>query len=436
MVQQWFLDLDGVRSGPYQTPEVLGLVAEGEVLPHHRISTSLKDQPWITILEWRLEQAKQPPSNEKKSYVPEGRATGAPPADKPYDLRWNEPKEASSTPPASRLAREVGAVDLNPEAGEDEIEEVIQVLGAPTIEIEIPAEPVASPPPAPPAPAEPDHKPSNIVLEPVHKVEPPAAPVHSPPAAPAAAASDGEAPARAKRDPMAEMFDILQNTRQKREAKEKAAHHERSQHPTPAQERETRLHPAPPAAAANSSWVKSVVIGLLITVAGFLLGQLFQHSAETPATSASTTEKNLTAPARPAEPQTEVIDRSTDKLTIRARVERQPEAPAAPPVAIPRNKALPQGMASPAINPKEMQELRDLKKELQELKALKEELRNAPAAIDDGSNIPMDENYLTAPDENGIGGAEYSPNDAPMQPGSGGFHTPPPRDLNQPAVNY
>ena len=58
MTEQWFLDLDGVRSGPYQTPEVMSLIAEGEVLPHHRISTELKGEEWITILDWRLDQAK------------------------------------------------------------------------------------------------------------------------------------------------------------------------------------------------------------------------------------------------------------------------------------------------------------------------------------------------------------------------------------------
>ena len=61
MKQAWFLDLDGVRSGPYQTAEVLSLIAEGEVLPHHQISTGLKGQEWRSILDWRLEQNEEPP---------------------------------------------------------------------------------------------------------------------------------------------------------------------------------------------------------------------------------------------------------------------------------------------------------------------------------------------------------------------------------------
>ncbi|NDG84797.1 MAG: DUF4339 domain-containing protein, partial [Proteobacteria bacterium] len=62
MTDQWFLDLDGTRSGPYQTNEILSLIAEGEVLPHHRIARGLKDPNWKTILDWRLEHARQAPA--------------------------------------------------------------------------------------------------------------------------------------------------------------------------------------------------------------------------------------------------------------------------------------------------------------------------------------------------------------------------------------
>ncbi|NDF15847.1 hypothetical protein EB061_11085, partial [bacterium] len=36
----------------------MSLIEEGEVLPHHRISRGLRNPDWITILDWRFEQAK------------------------------------------------------------------------------------------------------------------------------------------------------------------------------------------------------------------------------------------------------------------------------------------------------------------------------------------------------------------------------------------
>ncbi|MBS1959932.1 MAG: hypothetical protein JST80_10700 [Bdellovibrionales bacterium] len=417
MAQKWFLDLDGVRSGPYQTPEVLGLVAEGEVLPHHRISSSLKDQPWITVLEWRLEQAKLSSPTEKKSYIPDSKPTppaATDPKKNPHEIPWNDLRE-KSTPPAAPATNEVGAVDLNPEATPDEIEEVIQVLNAPEK-----AQPPAEVPPAieisPAAPIlEPVNKAATVVLEPIHK-EP-----------------------ATKRDPMAEMYDMLQNTKQKREAKEKekASHQYRHHHSSPAHEKD---HKASSKKSSNSSVMRTVVIGLLIMIPGFLLGQLFQQSS-TPPPQPVATEKNLTAPAK-VEPKYEVVDRSTDKITIKGRVEKPvvnnnnatPMSPKSMVQTI--NKSVPAQAAHP-MNEKDAQELKDLKKELLELKALKEEMRNSDNRNNGGGDeIRTDEDYLNPPDGDIGGGAAYEGDDYDAPPGKYPNPYKPAQNPNQPAVNY
>lgn len=427
MAQQWFLDLDGVRSGPYQTPEVLGLVAEGEVLPHHRISSSLKDQPWTTILEWRLEQAKlSGPSGEKKSYIPESKPT--PPAStepkrNPHEIPWNDPKD-KSPPPAPPASNEVGAVDLNPDASPDEIEEVLQVLNtpektAPPILERVTAPPVLEPAPKPPeAPAalktEVQESPAGSVVEYANP------PVQDKP--------------KRKRDPMAEMYDMLQNTKQKREAKEKATHH-----PSPAAEKQTK--PAPKPLGSNSAF-RTVVIGLLIMIPGFLLGQLFQQTAAPP-NQPAVSEKNLTPPAKePTEPKYEVVDRSTDKITIKGKVEKQilNNGAAPKPSAQPQTKA---GAPTHGMSEKEVQELNEMKKELQELKALKEEMKNSNNRDNNmntgGSDAQFDEDYLNAPDadrgDEG-GGAAYDTTDYDAPQGKYPNPYKPIQNPNQPPVNY
>jgi hypothetical protein len=57
MGEQWFLDLDGVRSGPYDDEEIVALLKEGELLPHHKISFSVDQPEWQTMIEWRLKKA-------------------------------------------------------------------------------------------------------------------------------------------------------------------------------------------------------------------------------------------------------------------------------------------------------------------------------------------------------------------------------------------
>ncbi len=314
MTEQWFLDLDGVRSGPYQTPEVLSLIAEGEVLPHHRISRALKDSSWVTILDWRLEQARHTPP-------PEVRPVPPPPAPEvsPFELKV-EPAQAEPTP-----------------------------------------EPLPTPP-APPAPPP-------LTLEPVErtlKLEPSTKETETE-AEPAQASVPP--PTSTKRDPTAELFDIIQTSKQKREIRQQ--HHAQAEsirEQVPSQE---------------NSLFKVVLIGTGLALIGFSIGQLFQQSAPPPVETKTSRETpappvvNANASATPSE-SGQILDRSTEKMTIKAVVQGTPK---------PANKASPKSAqattSSPSEEPREsdreLQELKDLKKELQELKAMKDQLRDNTA---------------------------------------------------------
>lgn len=266
--EQWFLDLDGVRSGPYQTSEVLSLVAEGEVLPHHRISTALKDQNWITILDWRLEQARlrdkpRPPTEEIK---------------------------VEHTPPAPRTT--------------------------------------------------------------IVNSEPPP-----------------------KRDPTAEMFDLLQNTKTKREIKSQ-------QEAIQIAEKDSK----PPPPILDFKTVKFIGFLVMVTLGGFFLGQLFRNNShvaslepKAPTPSATPLPSPIATETPVESPATEVIEKSDDKITIRAKV---------------------------PVQDKETQEMKDLKKELQEIKALKEELKKSK------QNKPQDENAESV-DENTQAPALEEPTPSP-----------------------
>jgi hypothetical protein len=327
MQDQWFLDLDGVKSGPYQTSEVLSLVADGEVLPHHLIGTELKGKEWISMLDWRLAYGKSAAKTESapKPPIPEKK-------------------------PEPSVAPNPIIIEKEPES-------------APA-----PAEFVLKPDPVPPT----------------HDLE------------------MQEFVANGKRDPMAEMFDILQNTKHKREQKhhqEAAAHH---------QQQSNQLEAAP--SSSSLSTTQFVLICVVITALGFSLGQLFQkHNAEQNAVSttnkAVATTPTTAAPAAPGQSirpviqgnevapppsKASVVDRSTDKMTIRTQL-ANPENP-------PKDR--------PAAPEKDQQMIEELKKELMELKALKEENR-------------LNEMNDELPAENG---QNPNPPTAEPNPPSGGAH--------------
>lgn len=397
MAQQWFLDLDGVKSGPYQTPEVLGLIAEGEVLPHHRISIELKDAPWETVLDWRLKQARigAQPAPEKKSFIPVNpeldRTSPKEDSRRPsYEIPWNGPDRtaeptATAAPVAVNPSDEVRPVDLNAEASVDEIQEVIEALQVP-------------------APLEPE-SPVAVKLE---KLESPTEPTPTPTPPPIQAATPEEKPK--KRDPMAEMFDLVQTSKQKREAKERkhAEHHQRADESYSTSQTE------------STGRGKMIALAAAVVIAGFLLGQWYQQKSETPDT--TVTERNITPARTEPSPATVIEDRSTDKMTIRAEVQKPAVAiPTLPPV-VGRPNARNAAPAVPQLNEKEMQELKDLKQELQELKALKEELKSnggSPMMTDEEAAAIPDEDYLNGPGQGepgSEGGAGYS------EPGMDGFN--------------
>ncbi len=245
MLEQWFLDLDGVRSGPYQTSEVLSLIAEGEVLPHHQISKDLKSQNWITVLDWRLSQNKtvSPVQKESPAVVATLTPTPAPvPTPTPTPAPPLTPEVASSPEPEIKIVLET------PPTPEPQVE---------TIEISKPEittkEPTSRKPISPTPPPIPEIPPISLEM----KVKP---------------AAIEKAPSN--RDAMAEMFDMLQTSKHKREQKSQQP---QNQIQTPTQA--TIPNPPSPSSSTfntsegSSGNFKLILIGVLVVVIGFFLGQ-------------------------------------------------------------------------------------------------------------------------------------------------------------------
>ncbi len=354
MTEQWFLDLDGVRSGPYQTPEVMSLIAEGEVLPHHRISTSLKDASWMTILDWRLDQARNLQKKETKPYTP---------ASTSEVVAFEEP-ELSITP------------------------------------IEIPPEVLHSPAPTPVAPEPTPERPTPAIkLDPIPTPQPPKIPEVDElpvlPFEPGPSIASKPSDDKPRRDPMAEMYDMLQNTKHKREAKQ--LHTAQISHSEPVS-----------AQPSNSSGLGRVIaIGLGLALIGFALGQFFQQTI--PQKEFKPQEQKSAFQTPTPTPRTEVIDRSNEKMTIKAVVQKKPEETVVK--SMPGAKARTSPRDDRRSSDHEIEELKDLKKELQELKAMKDQLKDNPNPDDFSDG---DANY---PASEGLGPEGMVDSPAPGYPG-------------------
>lgn len=190
-----------------------------------------------------------------------------------------------------------------------------------------------------------------------------------------------QAPTANKTDAIADMFDLLQDSKQKREAKLlKSAQRESVSSASTSGNK-----------SDSSSWIKFALSCVGVILLGLVLGQLFQQTTplkkevtkevSKEGVTKSASNSDAQAQATPAI-KTEVIDRSNEKMIIRSTVERRMEA--AKPEVHPANA----GSATPEkkANDREMEELKDLKKELQELKAMKDDLKNNP------NNEAMDPN--------------------------------------------
>jgi hypothetical protein len=345
MTEQWFLDLDGTRSGPYQTNEILGLIAEGEVLPHHRIARGLKDPVWKTILDWRLEHARKSPSptNSEVPSTPKKEAPAPSEATPPLETKKPVPPPIPEIPtPRSEFAKEV-----------ESIEKTLAALP----------------------------------------------------------------PETGKRDPMAEMFDLLQNTKNKREAKQIQNAQQASQ--------EAATAASNSGSGPNLGRLIAICVG--VALIGLGLGQWLQYSSRTVEPKSTPPAPQETKP----EVKKEVIDRSTDKVTIKTIVDKKPEPPKLP-TPFPKYSTHTAPARPQAHEPdtreekkqseKEIEELRDLKKELQELKALKEQLRDAPLNDDAFDTELPPYNSEAAPSPHGTpldgqpAGGNRSPNDDQSTP--------------------
>lgn len=339
MADQWYLDLDGTRSGPYPTNEVLSLIEEGEVLPHHRISRGLRNPDWITILDWRFEQAKAGLQTGASRATPSVSASAS--AQGPAPATSEAPAQPAPSGPKIKLSLNTRKVPERPSESKA---------------------PAPTPSPVPTfSPSQPEFQKTAQSLSP---------------------APDEAIPT--PRDPMAEMFDLLQNTKHKREAKQA----QQAQHSLTHAE-------SSGSSAERGSFGKLIVICVAVAIIGLVLGQVFQGKLKSsPTSNAPNAASNTTSsPAPKAEGSSEVLDRSNDKITIKSVVEKGP-APARTPYLAPTPFRREETNLDRKPVDQELEELRDLKKELQELKSLKEQLKENPTAEEfsqpDGSAQPLE----------------------------------------------
>jgi hypothetical protein len=121
MKDQWFLDLDGVKSGPYQTNEVLNLISDGEVLPHHLISTALKAKEWKTILDWKLGLSSSTSSSATSVAAPVAKSEPVPAAP------ITPPQKPASTIAEPSIVTDKQA-SANPETDQDAMAEMFDTI--------------------------------------------------------------------------------------------------------------------------------------------------------------------------------------------------------------------------------------------------------------------------------------------------------------------
>ncbi len=404
MAQQWFLDLDGIRSGPYKTHEVLSLISEGEILPHHLISSDIKNSQWHTLLNWQISYQKTEASTGQKKEV----------------VDRSEVEESGHLPPPApfldiNVSNEFYEGPLPPEAPP---EPVLQVQDPP-FELHLEERPKGIEPIDIPAP----------IPEPERELSPPPKPKLKEPEPTLERAT----PLPPKRDPMAEMFDLVQKTKHKREEKEAQAIQSHEAH-----QKENQNKSSP-----NQTFWKTLGYGAAITLIGFWLGQWFQSASQPPqvgqAQSPIAEKKEPENPPKSEAPSSnpplanneQVIDRSTDKMTIQAKVKTKPESPV---------------VANDPKDNKEIKELQDLKKELQDLKkSMREELEEP--VFEEGMEHPeVESNDHRTADYNNPSipqpstNLDYNSNNVPLDPnsppGQAGDLNTTPKQINNPDIHY
>ncbi len=365
--ERWYLDLDGVRSGPYESTEIEALFTAGELLAQHKISESISNPKWLSIVEWRLlktfQEAHHAPKQEKKianeEPVPELKIEFTTPiVEEPVVLAKPLQPEEVTGQIKIELAEPVQPIAETKEYEAAPKVEIIKEPVAPTPTLEITA-PAAAP--------------ANVTTPPPfseRKIE--AKPSADTPTVSAATASPT---ASAGADPTAELFELFQSSKQKREKNvNQAAASQQAQFNTSFAEKKPMEWKKP------SAWA-GLVLGLALL--GYGIGSAFKPNKSTdtkPAESASAsstkTEKpkeeipvinTASNPPPAAAPNEQVVDRSNKQFTIRSKVigslNNMKVKPATPKAEVTTRGA--------DLNPEEIKELRELRKELEELRNLR-----------------------------------------------------------------
>jgi hypothetical protein len=124
-IAEWFLEVEGNKTGPYTAEQILGLLTDGEILSHHRITSERVGNEWITAAELAsvLQKDSTTPQTEQTKEIP-GPGTFQPPPrpadiEKPRDTELttdNSPDPAISLFDTLQVARDRKAAKFAPPA--------------------------------------------------------------------------------------------------------------------------------------------------------------------------------------------------------------------------------------------------------------------------------------------------------------------------------
>ena len=79
-MEEWFLEVDGKRTGPFTSDQILGLLSEGEIPETARVTSNDLGERWITVSELEKRNASPSPHPQTSRPTPTPRPPEAAPA--------------------------------------------------------------------------------------------------------------------------------------------------------------------------------------------------------------------------------------------------------------------------------------------------------------------------------------------------------------------
>jgi hypothetical protein len=307
MGEQWFLDLDGVRSGPYDDEEIVALLKEGELLPHHKISYSIDEPEWQTMIEWRLKKAFRDAAiqSSNTTSIPRARTVEI------RDTNPQSPRPPETKEPPPTFEENITSPSITP----------IPPPSSPLDEIEEEAEEIAH---------------TFIARIPREVVE-------------AEPETEDGLPRKSRDAAVGQLLDLYQNIRGKRQETKQALENSVAS---------IGNSPKEP----KSSLLRPLLLVLSLGALGYGVGRLWNGSETEADLAVNEPVASATPAPTPEQSEPRTVERKTEKFTIRA-VTNQPKfiVPDPPP---------PKPTPKVDFTAEQLNELKQLRNEVEELRAL------------------------------------------------------------------